>query len=130
MRGSLLRDIQSLYIQSWSCVKILCSKSDSFQVRVWPCDDFHGRILRCSLGGEGMQFGELGISSLLFADDVVLMGSSVHDLQHSLDRFAIEYEVTGMTPGGELVLTPSEGESSTTSFNYFFAIEWTMEDLL
>lgn len=34
VRGSLLRAIQSLYVQSESCVQVLCSKSDSFQVGV------------------------------------------------------------------------------------------------
>ena len=43
-----------------------------------------------------MRFGGLGISSLLFADDVVLMASSACDLQHSLDRFAVECEAAGM----------------------------------
>ena len=44
----------------------------------------------------GLQFGGLQIALLLFADDVVLMASSVCDLQHSLDRFAAECEAAGM----------------------------------
>ncbi|KAI3360388.1 hypothetical protein L3Q82_002299 [Scortum barcoo] len=36
------------------------------------------------------------ISSLLFADDVVLMASSGQDLQHVLERFAAECEAAGM----------------------------------
>ena len=43
-----------------------------------------------------MIFGELMIKSLLFADDVVLLTSSVSDLQQSLDRFAAECEAAGM----------------------------------
>ncbi len=43
-----------------------------------------------------MQFGEQRIASLLFADDMVLMASSVCHLQHSLDRFAAECKVAGM----------------------------------
>ena len=39
-----------------------------------------------------MRFGGLGISSLLFADDVVFFSSSVRDLQHSLDHIAVEYD--------------------------------------
>ena len=47
---------------------------------------FMDRISMHSHGGEGLQFGGLRISSLLFADDVVLMASSACDLQHSLDQ--------------------------------------------
>ena len=57
---------------------------------------FMDRISRRSQGGEGLQFGGLRIPSLLFADDVVLMAPSACDLQHSLDRFTAECEVTGM----------------------------------
>jgi len=54
------------------------------------------RISRHSLGVEQVRFGGLGIDSLLFADDVVLLASSDHDLQHSLGCFAAECEATGM----------------------------------
>uniref|UniRef100_A0AAY5K902 Reverse transcriptase domain-containing protein n=1 Tax=Esox lucius TaxID=8010 RepID=A0AAY5K902_ESOLU len=106
VRRSLLRAIQSLYVQSESCVRVLGSKSVSFQVGVDLCQGcamspilfvtFMDRISRRSRGGEGLQFGGLGISSLLFADDVVLMASKVCDLEHSLDRFAAECEAVGM----------------------------------
>ncbi|XP_024908900.1 uncharacterized protein LOC112486464 [Cynoglossus semilaevis] len=43
-----------------------------------------------------VQFGSHRISSLLFADDVVLLASSNQDLQHALGRFAIECKATGM----------------------------------
>ena len=94
VRGSLLRAIQSLYDQNESCVRVPSSKSDSFQVRVGLHQGFAlspilfvifmDRISRRSRGGGGLQFGGLGTSSLLFADDVVLMASSACDLQHSL----------------------------------------------
>ena len=45
-----------------------------------------------SRGGEGLQFGGLRSSSLLFADDVVLMASLARDHLHSLDRLAAECE--------------------------------------
>ena len=45
---------------------------------------------------EGFQFGGLRISSLLFADDVVLLAPSDGDLQLSLELFAAECEVAGM----------------------------------
>lgn len=35
--------------------------------------------------GEELQLGGLGLALLVFADDVVLMASSVCDLQHSMD---------------------------------------------
>ncbi|KAI3375410.1 hypothetical protein L3Q82_021893 [Scortum barcoo] len=47
-------------------------------------------------GPEGVRFGNHRISSLLFADDVVLMASSGQDLQHVLERFAAECEAAGM----------------------------------
>ena len=43
-----------------------------------------------------MQFGGLRISSLLFADVVVLMASSACDFQCSLDWLAAECEAAGM----------------------------------
>ncbi|KAK5906143.1 hypothetical protein CgunFtcFv8_002034 [Champsocephalus gunnari] len=106
VRGSLLRAIQSLYSQSESCVRVLGSKSDPFPVRVGLRQGcalspilfviYMDRISRRSHGGGGLQFGGLRIAPLLFADDVVLMASSVCDLQHSLDRFTTECEAAGM----------------------------------
>ncbi|TWW68222.1 hypothetical protein D4764_19G0000200 [Takifugu flavidus] len=57
---------------------------------------FMDTISRCSHGVEGIQFGDLRIGSLLFADDVVLLTSSARDLQLSLDRFAAACEAAGM----------------------------------
>ncbi|KAI3376582.1 hypothetical protein L3Q82_016462 [Scortum barcoo] len=54
------------------------------------------RFLRRSQGPEGVRFGNHRISSLLFADDVVLLASSSQDLQHVLERFAAECEAAGM----------------------------------
>ena len=106
VRGTLLRAIQSLYNQSESCVRVLGSKSDSFPVGVGLRQGcalspilfviFMDRISRRSRGGEGIRLGELRVSSLLFADDVVLMAPSVQDLQLSLDRFAAECTAAGM----------------------------------
>ena len=58
--------------------------------------NFMDRISRRSQGVEGVQFGDLRIGSLLFADDVVLLASSDRDLQLSLDRFAAECKAAGM----------------------------------
>ncbi|KAF7644351.1 hypothetical protein LDENG_00223640 [Lucifuga dentata] len=54
------------------------------------------RISRHSQGSEGVQFGDLRIASLLFADDVVLLALSDCDLQRALGRFEAECEATGM----------------------------------
>ncbi|KAI3360341.1 hypothetical protein L3Q82_014656 [Scortum barcoo] len=47
-------------------------------------------------GGSPVWFKIHRISSLLFADDVVLLASSSQDLQHVLERFAAECEAAGM----------------------------------
>ncbi|KAI3376600.1 hypothetical protein L3Q82_017038 [Scortum barcoo] len=65
--------------------------------RIRPID----RTLRiqeeqCCQGPEGVRFGNHRISSLLFADDVVLLASSSQDLQRVLERFAAECEAAGM----------------------------------
>ncbi|KAK3511322.1 hypothetical protein QTP70_000380 [Hemibagrus guttatus] len=52
------------------------------------------RISRRSQGLEGVQFGDHRISSLIFADDDVLLALSSLDLQHALGRF--ECEAAGM----------------------------------
>ena len=57
---------------------------------------FMDRISRRSRVVEGVEFGGGRISSLLFADDVVLLAPSNHDLQLSLERFAAECEAAGM----------------------------------
>ncbi|KAJ8012365.1 hypothetical protein DPEC_G00041950 [Dallia pectoralis] len=119
VRGSLLRAIQSLYAQSMNCVRVLGSKSDSFPVGVGLRQGcalspilfviFMDRISRRSHGGEGFPFSGLMVTSLLFADDVVLMASSVGDIQHSLDRFAAECEAAGMR------VSTSKSEAMTLS---------------
>ncbi|KAF7658853.1 hypothetical protein LDENG_00007090, partial [Lucifuga dentata] len=102
--GSLTQAIRSLYNQSQSCVRILGTKSDLFPVGVGlrqgcPLSPilfmiFMDRISRRSQGSEGVQFGDLRIASLLFADDVVLLASSDSDLQCALSRFEAECEAT------------------------------------
>ncbi|KAI3364011.1 hypothetical protein L3Q82_001225 [Scortum barcoo] len=92
--------------RSRSLVRIAGSKSDLFPVHVGlrqgcPLSPvlfiiFMDRISRRSQGPEGVRFGNHRISSLLFADDVVLLASSSQDLQHVLERFAAECEAAGM----------------------------------
>ncbi|KAK3555124.1 hypothetical protein QTP86_010013 [Hemibagrus guttatus] len=105
-RGPLLRAVRSLYDQSRSLVRIASCKSDLFPVHVGlrqscPLSPvlfivFMDRISRCSQGLEGVRFGDHRISSLLFADDVVLLTPSSQDLQHALGHFAAECEAAGM----------------------------------
>ncbi|KAK3558768.1 hypothetical protein QTP86_028769 [Hemibagrus guttatus] len=106
VRGPLLRAVRSLYNRSRSLVCIANCKSDLFPVHVGlrqgcPLSPvlfivFMDRISRCSQGLEGVRFGDHRISSLIFADDVVLLASSGLDLQHALGRFAAECEAAGM----------------------------------
>ncbi len=93
-RGLLLRAARSLYDRSRSLVHIAGSKSDLFPVHVglrqgYPLSPvlfiiFIDRISRRSQGPEGVQFGDHTISSLLFADDVVLLAPSDQDLGNAL----------------------------------------------
>ncbi|KAK3567029.1 hypothetical protein QTP86_008977 [Hemibagrus guttatus] len=71
-----------------------------------PCL-FLGMEVTVSQGLEGVQFGDHRISSLLFADDVVLLAPSSQDLQHALGCFAAECEAAGMrvsTPKSEAMV--------------------------
>ncbi|KAK3518458.1 hypothetical protein QTP70_000645 [Hemibagrus guttatus] len=106
VRGPLLRAVRSLYNRSRSLVLIASCKSDLFPVNVGlqqgcPLSPvlfivFMDRISRRSQGLEGVRFGDHRISSLIFADDVVLLAPSGLDLQHALGRFAAECEAAGM----------------------------------
>ncbi|KAK3525984.1 hypothetical protein QTP70_011818 [Hemibagrus guttatus] len=106
VRGPLLRAVRSLYNRSRSLVRIASCKSDLFPVHVGlrqgcPLSPvlfivFMNRISRRSQGLEGVWFEDHRISSLIFADDVVLLAPSSLDLQHALGRFATECEVAGM----------------------------------
>ncbi|KAI3369335.1 hypothetical protein L3Q82_007458 [Scortum barcoo] len=100
--GPLLRAVRSLYDRSRSLVRIAGSKVRPVPSACWtpaglcPLSPvlfiiiFMDRISRRSQGPEGVRFGNHRISSLLFADDVVLLASSGQDLQHVLERFAAE----------------------------------------
>ncbi|KAK3552130.1 hypothetical protein QTP86_001508 [Hemibagrus guttatus] len=106
IRGPLLKAVPSLYNRSRSLVHIARCKSDLFPVHVGlrqgcPLSPvlfivFMDSISRRSQGLEGVWFGVHRISSLIFADDVVLLASSGLDLQHALGRFAAECEAAGM----------------------------------
>lgn len=51
--------------------------------------DFHEQDLKVQLGG-------LRVPSVLFADDVVVLARSDHDLLHALAWFAVKCNVAGM----------------------------------
>jgi len=97
----LQQAVRSLYACSRSCFRILCINRH-VPVGVGlrqgcPLSPvlfviFLDRISRV----EQVRFGGLGIASLLFADDVVLLASSDCDLRHSLGRFAAKCEAAGM----------------------------------
>ncbi|KAI3353380.1 hypothetical protein L3Q82_019917 [Scortum barcoo] len=83
----------------WGCsheygVRGAFAKGCSVSVR--PEQELGSHCRQRSQGPEGVRFGNHRISSLLFADDVVLMASSGQDLQHVLERFAAECEAAGM----------------------------------
>ncbi|KAK3523270.1 hypothetical protein QTP86_028470 [Hemibagrus guttatus] len=96
VRGPLLRAVRSLYNQSRSLVRIASCKSDLFPVHVGlrqgcPLSPvlfivFMDRISRRSQGLEGVWFGDHRISSLIFADDVVLLAPSSLDLERERER--------------------------------------------
>ncbi|KAK3510314.1 hypothetical protein QTP70_001363 [Hemibagrus guttatus] len=106
VRGPLLRAVRSLYNRSRSLVRIASCKSDLFPVHVGLRQGcplslvlfivFMDRISRCSQQPEGVRFGDHRISSLIFADDVVLLAPSSLDLQHALGHFTAECEAAGM----------------------------------
>uniref|UniRef100_A0A669C5T3 Reverse transcriptase domain-containing protein n=1 Tax=Oreochromis niloticus TaxID=8128 RepID=A0A669C5T3_ORENI len=93
--GPLLQAIQSLYNRCKSLVHIAGNKSNSFPVgdglrQGSPLSPilfiiFMDRISRHSQVVEGLHFGGLRISSLLFTDDVVLLASSGDGLLLALE---------------------------------------------
>jgi hypothetical protein len=106
INGPLLQAVESFYRQSQSSVRLLGNKSTPFTVGVGLRQGcvlspllftiFMDRISRRSESEENVQYGRVGLSTLLFADDVVLLAASEADLQHALDRFAAECEEAGM----------------------------------
>ncbi|KAI3356632.1 hypothetical protein L3Q82_017819 [Scortum barcoo] len=72
-----------------STVSLVVFCGEGCSMRVWG-------FLGVARGRRESRFGNHRISSLLFADDVVMMASSGQDLQHVLERFAAECEAAGM----------------------------------
>lgn len=91
-----------LYNQSSSCICILGTKSSSFSVWIGLRQDyllslipfvvFMGIISRRSHGEEGVWFENVRVYALLYADDVVLLASSSHDIQRALGQFSVKWQ--------------------------------------
>ena len=104
--GSLMRAIQSLYTNCSSCVRVNGSKSTPFTVGVGLRQGcvlspllfilYMDWMLQRSQGEECFTLGELRISHLLFADDLVILTSSQTELQCALDRFVAVCANAGM----------------------------------
>jgi exonuclease III len=104
--GQLLKAITSLYDDCRSCVRVGGIKSTSFTVGVGLRQGcvlspllfiiYMDWIARRSQGCEGVRIGDQKIRHLLFADDLVLFGSSEANLQHALEKFAAACVEAGM----------------------------------
>ncbi|TWW77246.1 hypothetical protein D4764_12G0006360 [Takifugu flavidus] len=81
-------------------------------------------ISRRSRGVEGVEFGGQKISSLLFADDVVLLAPSNRDLQQMLGRFTTECEAAGMR------ISTSKSESMVLARKKVECLLWVGEEVL
>ncbi|KAI3360120.1 hypothetical protein L3Q82_014441 [Scortum barcoo] len=99
-------------IPSAGCLRVLWEFAQPVHMCFVDLEKAFNRVPRGFLGVarglEGVQFGNHRISSLLFADDVVLLASSSQDLQHVLERFAAECEAAGM----RISTSKSEGHGS------------------
>ncbi|KAI3363494.1 hypothetical protein L3Q82_011586 [Scortum barcoo] len=100
--------VDQLYIPSTGCLRVYGSLPNQSTCALWIwrrhstvslvvfCGECSMRFLGVARGRRESWFGNHRISSLLFADDVVLLASSSQDLQHVLERFAAECEAAGM----------------------------------
>ena len=74
---------------------------------------FTDRTSWCSQGAEEFWFGDVKMSSPLFADEVVLLTATGGDLQLALERFTAKCEAAEMrisTPKSETVLSWKRAE--------------------
>ena len=104
--GPLLGAIQSLYTNCSSCVRVNGSKSTPFTVGVGLRQGcvlspllfiiYMDWMLQRSRGEECFTLGDLRVSHLLFADDLVILTSSQTELQRALDRFVAVCAEAGM----------------------------------
>ena len=124
--GELLQAVRSLYKLSSACVRVHGSKSNPFTVGVGLRQGcvlspilfavFMDRIEKRSRGPECVKIGDVEVSRLLFADDLVILASNQDDLQRALERFAAECEVDGMrvsTSKTEVMVLSRQPENCT-----------------
>ena len=104
--GHLLMAIKSLYSQPEVCVRVNGKQTKSFHVDVGLRQTFALSPLlfiiymnwmdKLSRIEDCVTIGRRKISRLLFADDLVLLASSISGLQHALNGFAAECDIAGM----------------------------------
>lgn len=104
--NQLVRAIAALYAKSRSCVRVLGQKSRLFDIGAGLRQGcvispllfiiYMDRIAKRSLGSKGLRLGDVEISHLLFADDLVILAPSSTDLQAAVDSFANECEAVSM----------------------------------
>ncbi|KAI3351377.1 hypothetical protein L3Q82_020190, partial [Scortum barcoo] len=80
-------------------------------------------FLGVARGRRESRFGNHRISSLLFADDVVLLASSGQDLQHVLGWFAAECEAAGMRISTFQIRQRKDKIADTSGRNDFFSMQ-------
>ena len=96
--GKILKVFREMYSIAKSCVKHLNSYSDFFEIAVGLKQGLNNSPIMFALFLEdlelylqsslesGLSLGNMCIILLLFADDMVIFGNSVEDLQNSLNR--------------------------------------------
>ena len=106
INGQLLRAIKSFYCRPEVCVRVNGKQSKPFHVGVELRQGcvlspllfivYMNWIDKCSQADECNTTGNCKISRLLFADDLVLLSSTVSGLQRALNSFADACNTAGM----------------------------------
>ena len=106
VNGQLLRAIKSFYCRPEVCVRVNGKQSKPFQVSVGLRQEcvlspllfivYMNWIEQCSQADECAAIGNYKISSLLFANDLVLLPSTESGLQRPLNSFANACNTAGM----------------------------------
>ena len=104
--GHVLTAIKSLYMHSEVCVRVSSATTKPFGVSVGLRQGcslspilfliYMDRIIKNSDSCGGIKIGDCTVQRLLFAGDLVLLGSAQNGLQQALDRFSDACSVVGM----------------------------------
>ena len=100
IEGKIYNAIKALYVQTFSCVEINGHFTDWFQtfVGVRQGDNLSPTLFNIFLNdlayeiqslNLGVKFGNLKVSMLLYADDIVLIAGSESNLQKMLDHVSV-----------------------------------------